>query len=189
MRTKLTPLVGRGAWGVRRGAPGAGRGARGESQRAGSDQVTLNAKRGTSRPTPHASRLTPHAPMTLGGQPRFPGANGGDPAAAGDLRLGHAWRRASIPLHGRLTTLWSATGGVLSVGTPRCSDLGQSNLRNICSDICRCEFRAKSQQISTFYEPSVQAMETRLERAAATAAPDGSPRSYPRPTPTAASGQ
>src|SRR5271166_6612504 len=131
----------------------------------------------------------------------------GDPAAAGDLRLGHrapgrGGRRASIPLHA-LTTLLSALGA-----------------------FCLCEFRV-SQQISTFYGPSVQAIETRLgarqrrrpptvhrlwefrvfstnlnilrsicsghgdpaRRAAATAAPDGSPRSYPRPTPTAASGQ
>src|SRR5271166_5457512 len=66
----------------------------------------------------------------------------GDPAAAGNLRLGHrapgrGGRRASIPLHA-LTTLLSA--------------LGAFGL---------CEFRV-SQQISTFYGPSVQAMETRL---------------------------
>ena len=86
-----------------------------------------------------------HAPRPndVGGQPRFPGAkNGGDPAASGDLRLGHrapgrGGRRASIPLHA-LTTLRSAPGA-----------------------FGLWEFRV-SQQISTFYGPSVQTMETRL---------------------------
>ncbi len=106
-----------------------------------------------------AGRHAPR-PNDVGGQPRFPGARtGGDPAAAGDLRLGHAWRRASIPLH-VLTTLWSALGAFCLL-EPRGARIWPGNLRNICSDICRCEFR-ESQQISTFYEPSVQAMETRL---------------------------
>ncbi len=112
-----------------------------------------------------------HAPRPndVRGPTTFPGCQqGGDPAASGELWLGHrapgrGGRRASIPLPA-LTTLLSALGA-----------------------FCLCEFRV-SQQISTFYGPSVQTMETRLG-AAATAAPDGSPRSYPRPTPTAASGQ
>src|SRR5208337_1726122 len=52
-----------------------------------SGQWPVNAKRGTSRLTPHASRPTPHVsrlPETVA------------PAASGNLRLGHAWRRASI---------------------------------------------------------------------------------------------
>jgi len=123
-----------------------------------------------SSPARLAERIvTPHAPMTLGGQPRFPGARkGGNPAASGDLRLGHrapgrGGRRASIPLPA-LTTLRSA--------------LGAFGL---------CEFRV-SQQISTFYGPSVQTMETRLGARQRRRPPDGSPRSYPRPMPTAASG-
>jgi len=88
---------------------------------------------GSSRPTP----------QWRWGPTGFPGRQkGGDPAAAGDLRLGHrapgrGGRRASIPLHA-LTTLRSALGA-----------------------FCLCEFR-ESQQISTFYDPSVQAMKTRL---------------------------
>ena len=85
-----------------------------------------------------------HAPRPndVGGQPRFPAQKGSAPAASGDLRLGHrapgrGGRRASIPLHA-LTTLRSALGA-----------------------FCLWEFRV-SQQISTFYGPSVQAMETRL---------------------------
>ena len=113
-----------------------------------------------SSPARLAERVvTPHAPMTLGANHVSRAQNGGDPAAAGDLRLGHAWRRASIPLHA-LITLWSALGAFCLL-KPRGARIWPGNLRNICSDICRCEFR-ESQQISTFYEPSVQAMETRL---------------------------
>ncbi len=73
-----------------------------------------------------------------------------------DGRLGHrapgrGGRRASIPLPA-LATLLSA--------------LGAFGL---------CEFRV-SQQISTFYGPSVQTMETRLGARQRRRAPDGSPR-------------
>src|SRR5271165_1546164 len=113
-----------------------------------------------SSPARLAERVvTPHAPMTLGANHVSRAPERGDPAASGDLRLGHAWRRASIPLHA-LTTLLSALGA-LGLLEPRGARIGLGNLRNICSDICRCEFR-ESQQISTFYEPSVQAMVTRL---------------------------
>ena len=91
--------------------------------------------------------------MTLGANHVSRAQKGGDPAAAGDLRLGHrapgrGGRQASIPLPA-LTTLRSA--------------LGAFGL---------CEFRV-SQQISTFYGPSVQAMETRLG-----AGSDGGPRRF-----------
>ncbi|MGZ3382252.1 MAG: sulfotransferase domain-containing protein, partial [Isosphaeraceae bacterium] len=71
-----------------------------------------------SSPARLAERVvTPHAPRPndVGGPTTFPGRQqGGDPAASGDLRLGH-WvpgrggRRASIPLPA-LTTLLSALG-------------------------------------------------------------------------------
>jgi len=89
---------------------------------------------------------------------------GGDRAASGDLRLGHAWRRASIPLHA-LTTLLSALGA-FSLWEFRVFSTNLNILRSICSG---------------HGDP--------VRRAAATVAPDGSPRSYPRPTPTAASGR
>ena len=110
------------------------------------------------RPTPHAPRPTPHAPRPnyVGGQPRFPAQKGGDPAASGDLRLGHrapgrGGRRASIPLHA-LTTLLSALGA-FCLWEFRVFSTNLNLLRSICSDHgdpARC--------------------------AAATAAPDGSPR-------------
>ena len=71
-----------------------------------------------SSPARLAERVvTPHAPRPndVGGPTTFPGRqNGGDPAAAGDLRLRHrapgrGGRRASIPPHA-LTTLLSALG-------------------------------------------------------------------------------
>ena len=80
-----------------------------------------------------------HAPRPndVGGQPRFPGQNGGDPAASGDLRLGHrapgrGGRRASIPLHA-LTTLLSALGA-FGLFEPRGARICLGNLRYICSD-------------------------------------------------------
>src|SRR5271165_2707669 len=96
-----------------------------------------------SSPARLAERVvTPYARMTLGANHVSRAPERGDPAAAGVLRLGHrapgrGGRRASIPLHA-LTTLLSALGA-----------------------FCLCEFRV-SQQISTFYGPSVQTMETRL---------------------------
>ncbi len=97
-----------------------------------------------SSPASLAERVvTPHAPMTLGAN-HVSRAPEGDPAAAGDLRLGHrapgrGGRQASVPLPA-LTTLLSA-------------------LKAFCFV---CANSAFSQQISTFYGPSVQAMETRL---------------------------
>src|SRR5208282_6082313 len=81
-----------------------------------------------------------HAPRPndVGDQPCFPGAKkGGDPAAAGDLRLGHrapgrGGRRASIPLHA-LTTLLSALGA-FRLFEPRIARICPGNLRYICSD-------------------------------------------------------
>src|SRR5208282_4547221 len=81
-----------------------------------------------------------HAPRPndVGDQPCFPGAKkGGDPAAAGDLRLGHrapgrGGRRASIPLHA-LTTLLSALGA-FRLFEPRIARICPGNLRCICSD-------------------------------------------------------
>ena len=67
-----------------------------------------------SSPARLAERVvTPHAPMTLGAN-HVSRAPEGDPAAAGDLRLGHrapgrGGRRASIPLPA-LTTHLSALG-------------------------------------------------------------------------------
>ena len=91
-----------------------------------------------SSPARLAERVvTPHALMTLGGQPRFPGQKGSDPAASGDLRLGHrapgrGGRRASIPLHA-LTTLLSALGA-FCLWEPRGARICLGNLRYICSD-------------------------------------------------------
>ena len=112
-----------------------------------------------------------HAPRPndVGGQPRFPAPERGDPAATGDLRLGHrapgrGVRRASIPLPA-LTTLLSALGA-FCLWEFRVFSTNLNILRSICSG---------------HGDPA--------RRAAATAALGGSPRSYPRPTPTAASGQ
>ncbi len=92
-----------------------------------------------SSPARLAQRVvTPHAPMNVGGQPRFPGAKkGGDPAAAGDLRLGHrapdrGGRRAAIPLPA-LATLLSALGA-FCLFEPRVARICLGNLRYICSD-------------------------------------------------------
>ena len=91
-----------------------------------------------SSPARLAERVvTPHAPMTLG-PTTFPGRQkGGDPAASGDLRLGHrapgrGGRRASIPLHS-LTTLLSALGA-FCLFEPRVARICLGNLRCICSD-------------------------------------------------------
>ena len=81
-----------------------------------------------------------HAPRPndVGGPTTFPGRqNGGDPAASGDLRLGHrapgrGGRRASIPLHA-LTTLLSALGASC-LFEPRVARICPGNLRYICSD-------------------------------------------------------
>ena len=100
-----------------------------------------------------------HAPYPngVGGPTTFPGRqNGGDPAASGDLRLGHrapgrGGRRASIPLHA-LTTLLSALGA-FCLWEFRVFSTNLNILRSICSG---------------HGDPA--------RRAAATAAPDGSPR-------------
>ena len=137
-----------------------------------------------SSPARLAERVvTPHAPMTLGANHVSRAPERGDPAAAGDLRLGHrapgrGGRQASIPLPA-LTTLLSALGA-FCLWEPSVARICPGNLRYICSDngnasqgadntsvraggvlFCLCELRV-SQQISTFYGPSVQAMETRL---------------------------
>ena len=91
-----------------------------------------------SSPARLAERVvTPHAPMTLGANHVSRAQKGGDPAAAGDLRLGHrapgrGGRRASIPLHA-LTTLLSALGA-FCLFEPRVARICPGNLRYICSD-------------------------------------------------------
>jgi len=163
-----------------------------------------------SSPARLAERVvTPHAPMTLGANhvSRAP-ERGGTPAASGDLRLGHrapgrGRRRASIPLHA-LTTLRSALAA-FCLFEPRGARIGPGNLRYICSDDGNASQRADNTSVRAGGVLSVgiprflnksQHFTVHLfrpwrpaRRAAATAAPDGSPRSYPRPTPTAASGQ
>ena len=163
-----------------------------------------------SSPARLAERVvTPHAPMTLGANHVSRAQKGGDPAAAGDLRLGHrapgrGGRRASISLHA-LTTLLSALGA-FGLFEPRVARICPGNLRCICSDdgnasqgadntsvsargvFCRWEFRVFSTNLNIL-RSICSGHGDPARRAAATAAPDGSPRSYPRPTPTAASGQ
>src|SRR5271166_2677294 len=89
-----------------------------------------------SSPARLAERVvTPHTPRPndVGGPTTFPGRQkGGDPAASGDLRLGHAWRRASIPLHA-LTTFLSALGA-FCLFEPRVARICLGNLRYMCSD-------------------------------------------------------
>ena len=87
--------------------------------RAGGSLVVASSIPATqlSSPARLAERVvTPHAPMTLGANHVSRGQKGGDPAASGDLRLGHrapgrGGRRASIPLHA-LTTLLSVLGAL-----------------------------------------------------------------------------
>ena len=128
---------------------------------------------------------------------------GGDPAASGDLRLVHAGRRASIPLHA-LATLRSALGAFW-LFEPRSARICLGNLRFICSDNKNASQGADNTSVRARGVLSVriprnlnksQHFTVHLFRpwrpgscAAATAAPDGSPWSYPRPTPPAASGQ
>ena len=83
-----------------------------------------------------ASRRAPR-PMTLGANHVSRCQKGGDPAASGDLRLGHrapgrGGRRASIPLHA-LTTRLSALGAV-GLFEPRVARICLGNLRYICLD-------------------------------------------------------
>src|SRR5208337_4545635 len=90
--------------------------------------------RGWQRGSP-APRPTPQwrwGPTTFSGRQK-----GRDPAASGDLRLGHrapgrGGRRASIPLHA-LTTLRSALGA-FCLFEPRVARICLGNLRYICSD-------------------------------------------------------
>ena len=104
-------------------------------------------------------------------------------SASVNLRLGHrapgrGGRRASIPLHA-LTTLLSALGA-FCLFEHRVARICPGNLRYICLGdgnasqgadntsvraggvLFVCGNSAFSQQISTFYGPSVQARETRL---------------------------
>ena len=162
-----------------------------------------------SSPARSAERVvTPHAPMTLGANhvSRAPRKRG-DPAASGDLRLGHrapgrGGRRASIPLHA-LTTLLSALGA-FCLWEFRVFSTNLNILRSICSghgDPARARQRRRPPTVHRLWEFRVFSTNLNIlrsicsghgdpaRRTAATAAPDGSPRSYPRPTPTAASGQ
>src|SRR5271166_3214801 len=114
-----------------------------------------------------------HAPRPndVRGQPRFPGARQGVTlpllvifglATGPPAGVGDGLR--FIPLHA-LTTLLSALGA-----------------------FCLCEFRVFSTNLNIL-RSICSGHGDPARRAAATAAPDGSPRSYPRPTSTAASGQ
>ena len=91
-----------------------------------------------SSPARLAERVvTPHAPMTLGANHVSRAPERGDPAAAGDLRLGHrapgrGVRRASIPLPA-LTTLLSALGA-FCLWEFRVFSTNLNILRSICSD-------------------------------------------------------
>ena len=90
-----------------------------------------------SSPARLAERVvTPHAPMTLGANHVSRAPERGDPAAAGDLRLGHrapgrGVRRASIPLPA-LTTLLSALGA-FCLWEFRVFSTNLNILRSICS--------------------------------------------------------
>ena len=91
-----------------------------------------------SSPARLAERVvTPHAPMTLGANHVSRRQKGHDPAAAGDLRLGHrapgrGGRRASIHSSPRADNTSVRAGGVLSVRIPRFST-NLNILRLICS--------------------------------------------------------
>ena len=91
-----------------------------------------------SSPARLAERVvTPHAPMTLGANHVSRAPERGDPAASGDLRLGHrapgrGGRRASIPPHA-LTTLPSALGA-FCLWEFRVFSTNLNILRSICSD-------------------------------------------------------
>ena len=90
-----------------------------------------------SSPARLAERVvTPHAPMTLGANHVSRAPERDDPAAAGDLRLGHrvpgkGGRRASIPLHA-LTPLLSALGA-FCLWEFRVFSTNLNILRSICS--------------------------------------------------------
>src|SRR5271157_2002143 len=80
--------------------------------------------------------LTPHAPrlIEIGCQPGFPGArDGAAPSASGNLRLGHAWRRASIPFQ-RAANTSSPRSDRFWLRELRISHTFLYNLRSICSD-------------------------------------------------------
>jgi len=150
-----------------------------------------------SSPARLAERVvTPHAPMTLGANHVSRAPDRGDPAASGDLRLGHrapgrGGRRASIPLHA-LTTLLSALGA-FGLFEPRVARICPGNLRYICSDdgnasqgadntsvraqgvFCLWEFRVFSTNLNIL-RSICSGHGDPARRAAATAAPDGSPR-------------
>ena len=144
-----------------------------------------------SSPARLAERVvTPHAPMTLG-------ANHVSRARTGvtlPLLVISGW--ATGPPQGWATGFDSSpradntlvrAGGVLSVGTPRCSDLARQFTEHLFRYLS-----VRIPRISTnlnILRAICSGYGDAARRAAATAAPDGSPRSYPRPTPTAASGQ
>ena len=154
-----------------------------------------------SSPARLAERVvTPHAPMTLGANHVSRAPEGGDPAAAGDLRLGHrapgrGGRRASIPLHA-LTTLLSALGAFclfeprgariclarqFTVHLLRCQmmETQVKVLTTLLSALgafcCLWEFRVFSTNLNIL-RSICSGHGDPARRAAATAAPDGSPR-------------
>ena len=165
-----------------------------------------------SSPARLAERVvTPHAPMTLGANHVSRRQTGGDPAAAGDLRLGHrapgrGGRRVSIPLHA-LKTLLSALRA-FCLFEPRVARIWicLDNLRYICSDNGNANQGADNTSVRAAGVLSVRIPRFlnksqhftvhlfRPWRPGSVRGSDGGPRwftavVYPRPTPPAASGQ
>jgi len=144
--------------------------------------------------------------LDVRGQPRFPGAREWVAhSASGNLRLGHrapgrGGRRASIPFHA-LTTL-SALGAFCLL-EPRGARTCPVNVRYMCSDNENASQGADNISVRAGGVLSVRTprFSTNLNilrsicsgqgdparREATTEAPNGSPRSYPRPTPPVAS--
>ena len=152
-----------------------------------------------SSPARLAERVvTPHAPMTLGASHVSRAQKGGDPAASGDLRLGHrapgrGGRRASIPLHA-LTTLLSALGAFClfepallgfvyaiygtfaQMSDDRNASQGADNTSVRAGGVfCLWEFRVFSTNLNIL-RSICSGHGDLARRTAATAAPDGSPR-------------
>ena len=123
-----------------------------------------------SSPARLAERVvTPHAPMTLGANHVSRAPERGDPAASGDLRLGHrapgrGGRRASIPPHA-LTTLPSALGA-FCLWEFRVFSTNLNILRSICPGHGDPARRRQRRRPPTVHRGSTHA--PRLQRPVAT---------------------